>query len=72
MRVLWAWVCVSVLSGLCGSSVVGVTRGCGLSWGLFCGDVVGVALSLALLCALVDIEINNLFLLHFTFSQHEW
>ena len=34
---------------------MGVAGGCGSSLGLFCGGVVGGALSLALLCALVDI-----------------
>ena len=44
----------AVLCGLCGSSIVGVAGGCGSSLGLFCDDVVGGALSLALLCALVN------------------
>ena len=50
-----------VLCGLCGSSVVGVARGCGSSLGLFHGDVVGGKLSLTLLCALVDIRFKSIF-----------
>ena len=51
----------AVLCDLCGSLVVGVARGCGSSCSLFGGGVVGWALSLALLCALVDIEFKSIF-----------
>ena len=51
----------AVLCSLCGSTVVGVAGGCRLSLGLFCGGMVSWALSLALLCALVDVEFKYIF-----------
>ena len=51
----------AVLCGLCGSSVVGVAGGCGSSLGLFHSGMVGWTLSLALLCALVDIDFKSIF-----------
>ena len=75
VRVLWAWVCT------CAVCLVWFV-GCGCRRGLWvipgfvsrwCGGLGAHSLqSLALLCALVDMILNlNIFLVYFTFSQHE-
>ena len=61
----------AVLCSLCGSSVVGVAGVVGRPW--VCFAVVWWVGHSPLLCCVLLLILNlNIFLVHFTFSQHEW